>query len=108
MRSVDGATRCECAGSNEVVECARTADGGEMGTDRIRDAGPPPPPDRRVARDARHVHATVGSMRVLGVDPGLTLCGLGVVVGDRSRRVRMVAVDVVLTPSTEDLSRRLL
>jgi len=47
-------------------------------------------------------------MRVLGVDPGLTRCGLGVVDGDRSRRVSMVAVDVVMTPSTADLSRRLL
>ena len=34
-------------------------------------------------------------MRVLGVDPGLTRCGLGVVDGSGGRQVRCVAVDVV-------------
>src|SRR5689334_21983302 len=47
-------------------------------------------------------------MRVLGVDPGLTRCGLGVVEGSRGRRVSLVAVDVVRTPHTDDLGRRLL
>ena len=36
-------------------------------------------------------------MRVLGVDPGLTRCGLGVVEG-RAGRATMVAVGVVRTP----------
>jgi crossover junction endodeoxyribonuclease RuvC len=47
-------------------------------------------------------------MRVLGVDPGLTRCGLGVVEGSRGRTVTMVAVDVVRTPATDDLGLRLL
>jgi crossover junction endodeoxyribonuclease RuvC len=47
-------------------------------------------------------------MRVLGVDPGLTRCGLGVVDGLAGRRVTMVAVDVIRTPSTADLAHRLL
>ncbi|MFE0026979.1 crossover junction endodeoxyribonuclease RuvC [Amycolatopsis sp. NPDC059021] len=47
-------------------------------------------------------------MRVLGVDPGLTRCGLGVVDGGKGRAVRCVAVDVVRTPADADLSRRLL
>jgi crossover junction endodeoxyribonuclease RuvC len=47
-------------------------------------------------------------VRVLGVDPGLTRCGLGVVEGSRGRTVSLVAVDVVRTPSTEDLGPRLL
>jgi crossover junction endodeoxyribonuclease RuvC len=47
-------------------------------------------------------------MRVLGVDPGLTRCGLGVVDGLAGRRVRMVAVDVIRTPSDADLAHRLL
>ena len=33
-------------------------------------------------------------MRVLGVDPGLTRCGLGVVEGGPGRQLRMVAVGV--------------
>src|SRR6266566_2040956 len=47
-------------------------------------------------------------VRVLGVDPGLTRCGLGVVDGGAGRTVRCVAVDVVRTPVEDDLSRRLL
>ena len=38
-------------------------------------------------------------MRVLGVDPGLTRCGLGVVEGALGRPLRMVAVGVVRTPA---------
>lgn len=44
-------------------------------------------------------------MRVLGVDPGLTRCGLGVVEGERGR-VRMVAVGVVRTPSDAEPGQR--
>lgn len=47
-------------------------------------------------------------MRVLGVDPGLTRCGLGVVDNLAGRRVRMVAVDVIRTPAGQDLGVRLL
>lgn len=45
-------------------------------------------------------------VRVLGVDPGLTRCGLGVVDG-RPGRASMVAVGVVRTPSTGDPGERL-
>ena len=47
-------------------------------------------------------------MRVLGVDPGLTRCGLGVVDGLPGRRATMVAVDVIRTPADADLAHRLL
>ncbi|UZJ26546.1 crossover junction endodeoxyribonuclease RuvC [Rhodococcus antarcticus] len=47
-------------------------------------------------------------MRVLGVDPGLTRCGFGVVQSGRGREVSPVAVDVVRTPPDLELSRRLL
>jgi crossover junction endodeoxyribonuclease RuvC len=47
-------------------------------------------------------------VRVLGVDPGLTRCGLGVVDGSGGRVVSCVAVDVVRTPSDLPLERRLL
>lgn len=40
-------------------------------------------------------------MRVLGVDPGLTRCGLGVVDGAPGRPLRMVAVAVVDTTGDE-------
>lgn len=46
-------------------------------------------------------------MRVLGMDPGLTRCGLGVVDG-RAGRAAMVAVGVVRTPSDADPSQRLM
>lgn len=45
-------------------------------------------------------------MRVLGVDPGLTRCGLGVVEG-RAGSATLVAVGVVRTPSTAPLGDRL-
>lgn len=47
-------------------------------------------------------------MRVLGVDPGLTRCGIGVVEGGAGRRLSMVHVDVVRTPSGDDLALRLM
>lgn len=47
-------------------------------------------------------------MRVLGVDPGLTRCGLGVVEGRPGRPPRMIAVGVVRTPAGDDPQERLL
>ncbi len=47
-------------------------------------------------------------MRVLGVDPGLTRCGVGVVEGGQGRAVRLVAVGVVRTPPGEQTPQRLL
>jgi crossover junction endodeoxyribonuclease RuvC len=47
-------------------------------------------------------------VRVLGVDPGLTRCGLGVVDGQAGRRVVPVAYDVVRTSPTDDIAQRLL
>ena len=46
-------------------------------------------------------------MRVLGIDPGLTRCGLGVVDGLPGRQPRLIAVDVVRTPAELDTARRL-
>jgi crossover junction endodeoxyribonuclease RuvC len=47
-------------------------------------------------------------VRVLGVDPGLTRCGLGVVDGGSGRTVSCVAVDVVRSAPDLPLERRLL
>ena len=47
-------------------------------------------------------------MRVLGVDPGLTRCGLGVVEGTAGRPLQLVAVDVVRTPASDEIGARLL
>lgn len=47
-------------------------------------------------------------MRVLGVDPGLTRCGIAVVDGAVGRKVTCVQVDVVRTPVDADLAVRLL
>ncbi len=47
-------------------------------------------------------------MRVLGVDPGLTRCGIGVVEGEPGRPLALVAVGVVRTPADQDHAHRLL
>jgi len=47
-------------------------------------------------------------VRVLGVDPGLTRCGVGVVEGAAGRPLRLVHVEVVRTPADADLPERLL
>ena len=47
-------------------------------------------------------------MRVLGVDPGLTRCGIGVVEGGQGIALRLVATTVVTTPAGADIGSRLL
>jgi len=47
-------------------------------------------------------------VRVLGVDPGLTRCGIGVIDSTGGRGVAFVAVDVVRTSADEPLAQRLL
>src|SRR4051794_20201990 len=54
------------------------------------------------------VRRSGAAMRVLGVDPGLTRCGLGVVSGDPGRRLSAVAYGVLRTPATDDVADRLL
>jgi crossover junction endodeoxyribonuclease RuvC len=56
------------------------------------------------ARSARSPRST----RVLGVDPGLTRCGLGVVEGVPGRPPALVAVGVVRTDAADDIATRLL
>jgi crossover junction endodeoxyribonuclease RuvC len=46
-------------------------------------------------------------VRVLGIDPGLTRCGLGVVEGSVGRPLAMVDVDVVRTPADMPVPLRL-
>jgi crossover junction endodeoxyribonuclease RuvC len=47
-------------------------------------------------------------MRVLGVDPGLTRCGLGVIDGVPGRPPTLVAANVLRTPAGDDVAARLL
>jgi crossover junction endodeoxyribonuclease RuvC len=47
-------------------------------------------------------------VRVLGIDPGLTRCGLGVVEGAAGRPLHLIAVEVVRTPPGDDIGARLL
>jgi crossover junction endodeoxyribonuclease RuvC len=47
-------------------------------------------------------------LRVLGIDPGLTRCGVGIVDVDPSRRASLVFVDVIRTPADMALEQRLL
>lgn len=47
-------------------------------------------------------------MRVLGVDPGLTRCGIGVVDGTPGRPPGLVAAGVIRTEAGDDIAARLL
>lgn len=47
-------------------------------------------------------------MRVLGIDPGLTRCGVGIVSGSPGSTLSLDGVGVILTPSDADLDHRLL
>jgi crossover junction endodeoxyribonuclease RuvC len=47
-------------------------------------------------------------MRVLGVDPGLTRCGVGIVEGAIGSPISLVGVGVILTPAEAALEQRLL
>ena len=47
-------------------------------------------------------------LRVFGIDPGLTRCGLGVVDGTPGRALTLVDVGVARTPAEDDISQRLL
>jgi crossover junction endodeoxyribonuclease RuvC len=47
-------------------------------------------------------------IRVLGVDPGLTRCGIGVVDGAPGRALTLVKVGVIRTSAAEDIAARLL
>ncbi len=46
-------------------------------------------------------------MRVLGIDPGLTRCGIGVVDGDVGRPLTLVDVNVLRTSASEPVAIRL-
>lgn len=47
-------------------------------------------------------------MRVMGIDPGLTRCGVGVVAVSAGRRLDLVHVEVLRTPTEDELGERLL
>jgi crossover junction endodeoxyribonuclease RuvC len=47
-------------------------------------------------------------MRVLGVDPGLTRCGVGVIDGAPGRSLRLIGTDVIRTAPDADIATRLL
>jgi crossover junction endodeoxyribonuclease RuvC len=47
------------------------------------------------------------SLRVLGIDPGLTRCGVGIVDVDRARRGTLVHVGVIRTPPDAPIGERL-
>lgn len=47
-------------------------------------------------------------MRIIGIDPGLTRCGVGIVDGTVGKPPRLVAVGVVRTPVGLDIAQRLL
>ena len=47
-------------------------------------------------------------VRVLGVDPGLTRCGVGVVEGAPGRALALVGVGVIRTTPGDDIADRLL
>ena len=46
-------------------------------------------------------------MKVLGIDPGLTRCGVGVLEGLPGKKLTLIAVGVIRTPATMPLAERL-
>lgn len=50
---------------------------------------------------------TSSSLRVLGIDPGLTRCGVGIVDVDRARRGSLVHVDVIRSSPDAPIHERL-
>ncbi|HEX4400731.1 MAG TPA: crossover junction endodeoxyribonuclease RuvC [Galbitalea sp.] len=52
--------------------------------------------------------STGALLRVLGIDPGLTRCGVGIVDVEQSRRATLVHVSVIRTPPAMPLEERLL
>jgi crossover junction endodeoxyribonuclease RuvC len=48
------------------------------------------------------------ALRVLGIDPGLTRCGIGIVDVERTRVARLVTYTVIRTPTDMELALRLL
>jgi crossover junction endodeoxyribonuclease RuvC len=76
-----------------------------------RRAGAGPGGSRAGKVATEQVFATAGvvtGMRVLGVDPGLTRCGVGVIDGAPGRPLTMAAAGVIMTPPELDVARRLL
>ncbi|GDX15835.1 crossover junction endodeoxyribonuclease RuvC [Actinomycetes bacterium] len=47
-------------------------------------------------------------MRVLGIDPGLTRCGVGIVSGTPGSTLSLEGVGAIMTPADNDLDHRLL
>lgn len=47
-------------------------------------------------------------MRVLGIDPGLTRCGVGIVSGNPGSPLKLEGVGVITTPTDNELEHRLL
>jgi crossover junction endodeoxyribonuclease RuvC len=48
------------------------------------------------------------TLRVLGIDPGLTRCGIGVIEGLPGSPLKLISVGVIKTPSDNPLEQRLL
>lgn len=46
-------------------------------------------------------------MRVLGIDPGLTRCGIGVIEGQPGRKPALLLADVIRTPAAMETGQRL-
>ncbi|MBE6481838.1 MAG: crossover junction endodeoxyribonuclease RuvC [Actinomyces ruminicola] len=63
--------------------------------------------ERSSAR-GRRARRAVAEQRILGIDPGMTRCGLGCVDVDPRRRARLVEVAVVRTPAAASPELRLL
>lgn len=67
-----------------------------------------PVPGRLCERAFEAGSGTGDGVRVLGIDPGLTRCGVGVVDGSVGRRLDMVAAGAIRTSADAELPERLL
>ena len=56
---------------------------------------------------ASRANRPIGTLRVLGIDPGLTRCGFAVVDGNGPSAASAITMGVIRTPSTDELPQRL-
>nr|WP_202421650.1 crossover junction endodeoxyribonuclease RuvC [Nocardiopsis alba] len=61
-----------------------------------------------VRTNVRRTEGTGDHVRVLGIDPGLTRCGIGVVEGSIGRPLRLLSADAIRTSPDTELPQRLL
>lgn len=59
-------------------------------------------------RECSNCDAEILNLRVLGIDPGLTRCGIGIIEGAVGQPLSLVEVGVIVTSASQPLEQRLM